>query len=88
MRLSQLIKVWDNFHTTQGGFCDLEKSLRAAGIEVVNDISPEQPKYQITMEEKKTESLGNLAVFVWSMSGIAVGLYLVYTYLIPLWMNM
>ncbi len=46
MKLSQLIAVWDILHkndTGAMGFCDLDSALTACGIEVENDICPEQP---------------------------------------------
>lgn len=46
MKLSQLMAAWDELHvkdTGEIGFCDLDRALINAGVEIVNDMPNAQP---------------------------------------------
>lgn len=56
IKLSTLIKAWEQVHlrdTGDLGFCDFERALAAAGVDVVNDIEDQQQPRLVYRNECK-----------------------------------
>lgn len=45
IKLSQLIKIWNGIHGRLDtlGFVDLDRAVKAVGVEIENDVSQDQP---------------------------------------------
>ena len=54
MKLTEVIKIWDELHIKDPGeigFCDLERAIdKVVGIE--NDINPCQPQYDRALRDE------------------------------------